>query len=313
MFKEHVKRLTAFCISSVLVCSVALVSVSAESALDVYSLYGFTYNGQPVLSADNLQALEDSYDSKVLQLGQKQMLKDVTGTAIPECQTQLEQLDLNMYQANCRSEQLEEQIENSADKSTTEILTLVSLYRQVTDELAEFAEEREILTNQFSYLKEVPSVTETETKNVEALKEQIDIGNQDLGDVKNVRHPLNNTYCITSEFGYRVDPISLNKISFHSGLDMRASVKTEVLAIFAGKVEKVTKTYGGGNTIWIDHGNGIKSVYMHLYSTGVSEGQMVKQYDVIALSGNTGANTTGPHLHFGLYINNTPVDPAKLF
>ena len=94
---------------------------------------------------------------------------------------------------------------------------------------------------------------------------------------------------------------------------MRASVKTEVLAIFAGKVEKVTKTYGGGNTIWIDHGNGIKSVYMHLYSTEVSEGQTVNQYDVIALSGNTGANTTGPHLHFGLYINNTPVDPAKLF
>jgi len=152
-------------------------------------------------------------------------------------------------------------------------------------------------------------------KEIESLKEDytIAIDVEVLGDVSNVKYPLGAETVVTSPFGDRIDPITKSRVSFHSGIDLRASIGTEVLALFNGVISDTGYGPLGGYYVRIDHSNGITSYYCHLDEIKCKKGQKVKQYDCIATSGNTGSRTTGPHLHLGLYINGIPVDPAILF
>ncbi len=114
----------------------------------------------------------------------------------------------------------------------------------------------------------------------------------------------------TSELGM---PISSNGISQyfgrgHTGTDFMADVGTPVYASASGKVVKVSTGWSGGygNQIVIDHGGGRATRYAHLSKINVDIGQNVGKGEVIGLSGNTG-RSTGPHLHFEVIINGTPV------
>ena len=135
----------------------------------------------------------------------------------------------------------------------------------------------------------------------------------EVGDVKGIKPPTAyRPMYVTSPFGFRVDP-KYGNISYHSGLDLRSPEGTEVYSLLKGKVEAVEYTKLGGNTIIIDHGDGVKTSYLHLQRPLVTVGQAVKQYELIALSGNTGEWTTGPHLHVSLYLNGNAVDPYLLW
>lgn len=134
-----------------------------------------------------------------------------------------------------------------------------------------------------------------------------------LGDVTSVKYPLGKETAVNSGFGSRIDPITGVGINYHSGLDLRASMDTEVLALFNGTVELADYNSVAGYYVRIDHGNGIKSYYCHLNKILCAVGQKVKQYDCVALSGNSGSRTTGPHLHLALYIDNNAVNPSILF
>lgn len=68
---------------------------------------------------------------------------------------------------------------------------------------------------------------------------------------------------------------------------------------------------GGGNTIVINHGSGVTTIYMHLERINVSVGQSVNRGDIIGIKGTTGAST-GIHLHFEIRINNSPIDPLPV-
>ncbi|MBP6085275.1 M23 family metallopeptidase [Candidatus Gracilibacteria bacterium] len=99
----------------------------------------------------------------------------------------------------------------------------------------------------------------------------------------------------------------------HWGVDCANSIGTSVYAAEAGKVITASAgTYGGGygNYIIIDHGNGLKTLYAHLYKVGVSVGQQVERGEGIGLMGSTG-RSTGPHLHFEVIVNNKKIDPYK--
>ena len=135
----------------------------------------------------------------------------------------------------------------------------------------------------------------------------------ELGDVTNVRVPLNRAYYVTSEFGTRIDPLNPTTTKFHSGLDLRAEVGTEVYALFNGTVSGCGWSNTCGYWVRITHGDNVRTFYCHLSEIKVTEGQEVNQYDIIALSGATGSRCTGPHLHLGVYINGNAVDPELLF
>ena len=112
---------------------------------------------------------------------------------------------------------------------------------------------------------------------------------------------------ITSEFGWRTHPIFGGQ-RFHSGLDIGGEYGMEIHAAQMGVVSHAGWIDGYGNTVMIEHGGGIVTLYGHNESLAVSVGQIVNQGDVIAYCGSTG-NSTGPHCHFEVRLNGEPVSP----
>lgn len=121
-------------------------------------------------------------------------------------------------------------------------------------------------------------------------------------------NPLKKMY-VTCPYGWRIHPIKKDR-RFHHGVDLRAPMGTEILAVMNGMVIEVKTGSAYGLSVKIDHGNGVVSFYAHLSVSKVEIGQLVVAGDVIALSGNTGLST-GPHLHFGIYVNGESVDPLR--
>ena len=100
---------------------------------------------------------------------------------------------------------------------------------------------------------------------------------------------------------------------YHKGVDYAGVEGSTVVAPAAGKIRLVGKEAEGfrvhGNTIGIDHGQGVLSLFMHLKDINVKEGDMVKAGQAIGTVWATGAST-GPHLHWGLYVHGVAVDPV---
>jgi len=112
---------------------------------------------------------------------------------------------------------------------------------------------------------------------------------------------------ISSKFGYR----SLwGKLEFHNGVDIPLWYGTKVLATKDGVVKKADWQPGYGWTIELEHEMGFTTIYSHNSQLLVNKGDEVKAGDVIALSGSSG-RSTGPHLHYEIRLNDTPVDPLK--
>ena len=96
----------------------------------------------------------------------------------------------------------------------------------------------------------------------------------------------------------------------HAGLDVAVGTGAAVKAPANGIVANTGDYFFNGNTVFIDHGQGLISAYMHLSRIDVREGQKVSRGEMIGAVGATG-RVTGPHLHWAVILNNTPVDPER--
>ncbi len=114
---------------------------------------------------------------------------------------------------------------------------------------------------------------------------------------------------IGSGFGMRYHPI-LHYFRMHTGVDLHASYGEPVHAADKGLVVFADWRGGYGRCVIIDHGSGYATVYAHMSSFDVSSGQTVSRGQVIGRVGSTGLST-GPHLHFEVRINGTPVNPLN--
>ena len=99
--------------------------------------------------------------------------------------------------------------------------------------------------------------------------------------------------------------------SFHSGTDFRAAPGTPVRAVNDGVVAIAKDRYYAGNSVVIDHGEGLYSCYYHLSRIDVKVGQKVSKGEEVGLSGHSG-RVTGPHLHFAVMLQGVQVDPMQL-
>lgn len=116
---------------------------------------------------------------------------------------------------------------------------------------------------------------------------------------------------IASGFGYRIHPI-YGIAKMHNGLDFTAPQGTPIYATGDGTVTTAGAGTGTGNHVIINHGYGYETVYMHMVRIKATNGQKVKRGEVIGWVGSTGAST-GPHCHYEVHINGTPVDPVYFF
>lgn len=114
---------------------------------------------------------------------------------------------------------------------------------------------------------------------------------------------------LSSNFGNRLDPFT-GKRAWHNGVDFAGREGSDIVAVASGVVSWSGERYGYGKMVEVAHGEGVTTRYAHNLENTVKVGDMVRRGEVIALMGNSG-RSTGPHVHFEVFKNGRPVDPAS--
>jgi len=115
----------------------------------------------------------------------------------------------------------------------------------------------------------------------------------------------------STEFGVK-RIFNKKRTSIHRGMDFRGKTGAPVKAINSGTVVLAQELFYGGNTLVIDHGIGLYSVYMHMSEFKVRTGELVRKGQLVGLVGSSG-RVTGPHLHLSVKLDGVSVDPESLF
>ena len=117
---------------------------------------------------------------------------------------------------------------------------------------------------------------------------------------------------VASGFGYRIDPIYEDR-RLHAGLDFTAPIGTPIYAAADGVIKDAGFNTGGyGNRVVVNHGFGYETLYAHMVRIKARVGARIKRGEVIGYVGSTG-KSTGPHLHYEVHKNGTPLDPIYFF
>ena len=130
-------------------------------------------------------------------------------------------------------------------------------------------------------------------------------GNPDVSNGEGFLRPTSGP--ITDPFGPRINPVT-GQAGYHNGVDFGDPYGTPIAASKSGVVTYAGWISGYGNTVIVDHGDGVTTLYGHAQSLNVSVGQQVSRGETIAFVGSTG-QSTGPHLHFEIRFNNVPQNP----
>ncbi len=146
---------------------------------------------------------------------------------------------------------------------------------------------------------------------LQSLQENI-ISNQSIYfQIPNGRPVKHNRFRDTSGYGIRLDPVSTNRLEFHTGMDMAGETGEPIFSTADGIVKNVFFDYGYGYAIVIQHPSNYSTLYAHLYQILVQPDKKVKKGELIGLMGSTG-RVTGPHLHYEVILpSGTKIDPIS--
>ncbi len=208
-----------------------------------------------------------------------------------------------------------EELEAMKEYQKAELDGLELLANEKKLQMAAMAEKLGIEQEELLAYTDSISQTQSQIKELEVLEkkrleeEERKRKEAESRDIKNMIWPLETSKTITSRFGARSAPTA-GASTYHKGIDIGAPTGTAVHAVLAGTVEYAGYNSSSGNYIIIDHGNGLRTTYAHASKLLVKTGDTVKRDQIIMKVGSTGVST-GPHLHFGVFINGVAVDPLK--
>ena len=219
--------------------------------------------------------------------------------------------EVNGKQDALRLEQ--EKLQAEIDEASELLLGLKADYDDRQAEIAEIAAQEDATNMAISVL-----VAKLEAERAAAAAAAAYTGSDETPDSGAAAYstgsfifPVASYTYISSRFGERIHPIT-GELKNHNGMDIASNMGTTVYAADGGRVV-LAEWYGGyGNCIMIEHGNGYKTLYGHLSVISVKNGQTVNQGEAIGQVGSTG-NSTGPHLHFEVYLNGGRIDPEQFY
>lgn len=215
-----------------------------------------------------------------------------------------------------------ETLDKYNNEATKKIISVFNdLFNDDTDNIEETKNEEEIFnaneTENFNQ-EDVLNIEQNETKEESSIEEnKVEISTSSINemelDIQNLKaaytfvKPLNGT--VSSEFGARESKYQ-NVSGYHTGIDIAADTGTPIVASMQGIVELVSNEGDYGKHVKI-RCNNVYTIYAHCSKIFVKEGQIVAEGQKIANVGSTG-NSTGPHLHFEIRVEDRFVDPAKV-
>jgi murein DD-endopeptidase MepM/ murein hydrolase activator NlpD len=135
---------------------------------------------------------------------------------------------------------------------------------------------------------------------------------QEISETRSWQDPLAAPVsgCMTSPFGVKRLHNGKATGEYHGGVDQRTPAGEPIRAVAAGTVTFAQQFQVLGNAVGIDHGQGLQSMYLHMSRLAVTPGARVERGDTLGYAGSTG-RSTGPHLHWVLYVNGVNVNPAQ--
>lgn len=217
----------------------------------------------------------------------------------------LEELKAN---EECLREELERIEERSEAKTalekfkTEKEFEMAVMYEEKNRLLEEYRQDAKRAEKELAELEEAADKVYAIIVNIEKNKEFVDTYTG--GELE---WPVEGRYYVSSGYVGRISPVG-NGYEFHTGIDIPAPEGYEIRAAEDGTVINAGWINGYGNTVIIDHGGGISTLYAHNSSVEVENGQSVHRGDVIALCGSTGY-ATGSHCHFEVRVNGEHTDP----
>lgn len=241
--------------------------------------------------------LEDSYKESVTNL------KEV------KAEYEVAQTELKENKVECA--QLKDQLQVDITQAAAVITSLQADISENASVLSELDSQESALQSQIeSKVKQL-----NEQKKAEEEANKPNNGGNNGGSNTGTGNLVWPSYCtyITSRQGPRIHPIT-GEYKNHGGTDIAASYGTAIYAADSGTVVSSSDGWNGGwgNYVMIDHGNGMQTLYAHMSSRAVSVGQTVSRGQTIGYVGSTGMST-GPHLHFEMYVNGARIDPQTRY
>ena len=230
-----------------------------------------------------------------------------TKVQITEVKTTLETEHAELLDLQEQTEAKHASVEELMVAKQAEIKAVESKIDAAKNEVTDYQKDLKAQENSIKAIEaEIKRQEEAAKKKAEAFGQTYKT--QSIGDIKFI-WPCPSSGRITSKFGARTSPTK-GASSNHQGIDIGAPTGNNIVAAAGGTVVVSTYSYSAGNYVMLNHGGGVYTVYMHASKLLCKVGDTVKQGQVIAKVGSTGYST-GPHLHFGIRVNGTYVNPSK--
>ena len=242
--------------------------------------------------------LEDSYKESVVNL--------------KEAKAEYEEVQTELKQNKVECAQLKDQLQVDITQAAAVITSLQADINENASVLSELDSQESALQSQIQ--AKVNQLNEQKKAEEEANR-NTNNGGSSGGSTTGTGNLVWPSYCtyISSRQGPRVHPIT-GEYKNHGGTDIAASYGSAIYAADSGRVVSSSDGWNGGwgNYVMIDHGNGMQTLYAHMSSRAVSVGQTVSRGQTIGYVGSTGMST-GPHLHFEMYVNGSRIDPQTKY